>query len=135
MDTSFTPEELAFQDEVRQFIADNYPAELKAKTEKGVELEKEDFLKWHRILAKQGWVAPSWPEEWGGTNWTPAQKYIYSECMAEAGTVPILPFGISMVGPVIYTFASQEQKERFLPRIYNGEDWWCQGYSEPGGGV
>jgi len=134
MDTSFTPEELAFQDEVRQFIADNYPAELKAKTEKGVELEKEDFLKWHRILAKQGWVAPSWPEEWGGTNWTPAQKYIYSECLAEAGTVPVLPFGISMVGPVIYTFASQEQKERFLPRIYNGEDWWCQGYSEPGAG-
>ena len=134
MDTSFTPEELAFQDEVRQFIADNYPAELKAKTEKGVELDKEDFLKWHRILAKQGWVAPSWPEEWGGTNWTPAQKYIYSECLAEAGTVPILPFGISMVGPVIYTFASQEQKERFLPRIYNGEDWWCQGYSEPGAG-
>ncbi len=134
MDTSFSPEELAFRDEVRTFVAENYPEDIKAKMEAGVELTKEETLRWHQILAKKGWVAPGWPEEWGGTDWTPGQKFLFDQVCAEAGTPGILPFGISMVAPVIYTFGTDEQKQQHLPPIYNGDLWWCQGYSEPGSG-
>jgi hypothetical protein len=134
MDLAFTPEELAFRDEVRAFIADNYPASLRGKQDEGEELAKADFLAWHRILAAKGWVAPAWPKEYGGPGWTATQRYIFSEELARADTVPILPFGINMVGPVIYTFGTPEQKARFLPGILSGDDWWCQGYSEPGAG-
>jgi alkylation response protein AidB-like acyl-CoA dehydrogenase len=133
MNLEFTPEENAFRLEVRAFIEANYPAELRGKQEEG-DLGKEDFLSWHRILAKKGWVAPSWPQALGGTDWTSTQKYIFSEELARADTIGILPFGISMVGPVIYTFATDEQKAQHLPGIYNGDVWWCQGYSEPGAG-
>ncbi|MFN7174008.1 MAG: acyl-CoA dehydrogenase family protein [Thermaurantiacus tibetensis] len=134
MDLAFSPAERAFQEEVRAFIAENYPAELRGKQEEGEELAKEDYLKWHRILHAKGWVAPAWPKEYGGPGWTATQRYIFSEELARADTLPILPFGINMVGPVIYTFGTAEQKARFLPRILSGEDWWCQGYSEPGAG-
>jgi alkylation response protein AidB-like acyl-CoA dehydrogenase len=134
MNLDFAPEDLAFREEVRTFIAENYPAELRGKQDEGDELAKEDFLSWHKILAKKGWVAPSWPTAWGGTGWTPTQKYIWSEEQARADTLPVLPFGISMVSPVIYTFGSEEQKRRFLKPTYDGEIWWCQGYSEPGAG-
>jgi len=133
MDLNFTPQDEAFRHEVRTFIEENYPKDLHGKLRRD-QLEREDFLKWHKILAKKGWVAPSWPKEWGGTDWTITQKYIWNEENARAETTPLLPFGLSMVGPVIYTFANEAQKKRFLPRIYNGEDWWCQGYSEPGAG-
>ncbi len=134
MNLEFSADELAFQQEVRDFIAANYPADVRAKQDAGEELGKEDYLKWHRILFKQGWVAPAWPEEYGGPGWNPTQRFIFSEEIAAAECVQILPFGINMVGPVIYTFGTPEQKERFLPRILSGEDWWCQGYSEPGSG-
>ncbi len=134
MDLSFSAEDLAFRDEVRAFIAERYPAALRGKQDEGEELSKEDFLSWHRILAEKGWVAPAWPKEYGGPGWTATQRYIFSEELARADTIPILPFGINMVGPVIYTFGTAEQKARFLPRILSGEDWWCQGYSEPGAG-
>ncbi|MBI1188723.1 MAG: pimeloyl-CoA dehydrogenase large subunit [Alphaproteobacteria bacterium] len=133
MNLEFTPEELAFRDEVRAFIRDSFPAYLREKTSRD-QMAKEDFLAWHKILAEKGWVAPSWPTEWGGPGWTPTQKYIWNEECARAETTPILPFGIAMVAPVIMAFGTQAQKERFLPRIYNGDDWWCQGYSEPGAG-
>jgi alkylation response protein AidB-like acyl-CoA dehydrogenase len=133
MDLQFSPEDIAFRDEVRAFIAENYPAELRGKGGRE-DLSKEDYLAWHKILAKQGWVAPAWPKEYGGPGWNAVQRYIWSEELARAETVPILPFGINMVGPVIYTFGTPEQKARFLPRILSGEDWWCQGYSEPGAG-
>lgn len=133
MNLEFSAEELAFRDEVRAFIADNYPADLKGKASRE-DLDRDDFLKWHRILGKKGWVAPAWPTEYGGPGWTPTQRYIFAEELARAETVPILPFGVQMVGPVIYTFGTPEQKARFLPRILSGEDWWCQGYSEPGAG-
>ncbi|WP_116970936.1 acyl-CoA dehydrogenase family protein [Blastomonas sp. UPD001] len=123
-----------FRQSVRDFIADHYPAELRAKQDRGADLEREDFLAWHRLLAKQGWVAPSWPTEWGGPGWDKQQKLIFAEECALADTVEILPFGIDMLGPVVYTFGSHEQKNRFLPSILSGEDWWCQGYSEPGAG-
>jgi alkylation response protein AidB-like acyl-CoA dehydrogenase len=134
MDLEFSPEDLAFREEARAFIADNYPLALRGKQEEGEELAKEDFLSWHRVLAKKGWIAPAWPKEYGGPGWTTTQRFIWSEELARADTLPILPFGINMVGPVIYTFGTPEQKARFLPRILSGEDWWCQGYSEPGAG-
>jgi len=130
----FSPEDLAFQQEVRSFIAESYPATLRGKQDEGDELSKEDFLSWHKVLAKKGWVAPAWPVECGGTGWTPTQKYIWSEETARADCIRLMPFGLSMVGPVIYTFGTPEQKAKFLPRILSGEDWWCQGYSEPGSG-
>ncbi len=134
MDLDFSAEDKAFREEVRAFIADNYPAALRAKQDNEEAIGKDDYLAWHRILAKRGWSAPSWPVEWGGTGWTPTQKYIFSEEMAKADAIPVLPFGVNMVAPVIYTFGTREQKERFLPRIRDGIDWWCQGYSEPGAG-
>ncbi|WP_447754246.1 acyl-CoA dehydrogenase family protein [Sphingopyxis fribergensis] len=134
MDMEFSPEDLAFQQEVRQFIAENYPAELRGKQDEGEELAKEDFLAWHKVLYNKGWIAPAWPVEYGGTGWTPTQRFIFSEETARADCIRLLPFGLAMVGPVIYTFGTPEQKAYFLPRILSGEDWWCQGYSEPGSG-
>ena len=134
MDLSFSPQEEAFRQEVRSFIRDNLPANLKGKVRRGDLESKEDFLTWHRILYSRGWVAPAWPEDYGGPGWTVTQRYIFAEECAEAETPMILPFGIAMCGPVIYTFGNDAQKKKFLPRMLSGEDWWCQGYSEPGAG-
>ena len=134
MDMEFSADELAFRDEVRTFIAESYPEQLRGKQDEGEEMSKEDFLSWHKVLAKKGWVAPAWPVEYGGTGWTATQKYIWSEETARADCIRLMPFGLTMVGPVIYTFGTPEQKAQFLPRILSGEDWWCQGYSEPGAG-
>jgi alkylation response protein AidB-like acyl-CoA dehydrogenase len=134
MDLDFSPQDAAFRAEARAFIAENYPQALRDKQRDEEALSKEDYLSWHRILARKGWSAPSWPSEWGGTGWTPTQKYIWSEEQARADTIGILPFGVSMLGPVLYTFGTQAQKERFLPGIRDGLVWWCQGYSEPGAG-
>ena len=134
MNLDFSPEDAAFREEVRAFIAENYPKDLRAKQDSGEPLAKDDYLAWHKVLAKKGWVAPSWPKEFGGTDWTPTQKYIWSEEQARADTIAVLPFGVSLLAPVIYTFGTEEQKKQFLPGIYNGEVWWCQGYSEPGAG-
>jgi alkylation response protein AidB-like acyl-CoA dehydrogenase len=134
MNLEFSPEDLAFRDEVRAYIAEHYPERLRGKQVGDETFDKEDYLAWHRALAEKGWIAPSWPEAHGGTGWTPTQKYIFSEELARADTVPILPFGVSMVGPVIYTFGTPEQKAKFLPPTYKGDIWWCQGYSEPGAG-
>ena len=134
MNLDFSAEDLAFRDEVRAFIAESYPASLRGKQDEGDELAKEDFLSWHQALAKKGWVAPAWPVEYGGTGWSSTQRYIWSEETARADCIRLMPFGLAMVGPVIYTFGTPEQKAHFLPRILSGEDWWCQGYSEPGAG-
>ena len=133
MNLEFTAEELAFRDEVRKFIEDNAPPELEGVKDRE-NLTKEQFLAWHKILGEKGWSVPAWPVEYGGTGWTPTQRYIFKEEMARAGAIEPLPFGVSMVAPVIYTFGSQAQKDRFLPSIRSGEEWWCQGYSEPGAG-
>jgi len=134
MNLDFTPEENAFRDEVRAFIKENYPAALRKAQDEHRALTKDEYLMWHKVLAAKGWVAPGWPKELGGTGWTPTQKYIWSEETARADCLPILPFGMSMLAPVIYTFGTDEQKKKFLPDIYNGNVWWCQGYSEPGAG-
>ena len=134
MQLEFSPAEIAFQKEVRTFIAENYPENLRSVQDEGHDLSKEDFLSWHRILAKKGWIAPAWPVEYGGTGWTATERFSWSEELAAADCVGTMPFGLSMVGPVIYTFGTPEQKAKFLPGILSGDDWWCQGYSEPGAG-
>jgi len=134
MDLNYSPEELAFRDEARAWLAANLPRELKEKVERNAHLSKEDLLRWHRILAKKGWVAPAWPKEWGGTGWNVVQRYIFEEELGYAGSPPIIPFGVTMCAAVLLQFGSDAQKKRFLPRIYNGDDFWCQGYSEPGSG-
>ncbi len=134
MDLEFSDADLAFRAEVRAFIADNLPHELERKVERGMHLEKEDLAAWHKILFDKGWIAPAWPPEHGGAGWTPTQRYIFEEELAAGTTPPISPFGLQMVGPVIYSFGSEAQKARFLPPILSGQDWWCQGYSERGSG-
>ncbi|MFZ4759316.1 MAG: acyl-CoA dehydrogenase family protein [Burkholderiaceae bacterium] len=134
MDLNYSPEELAFRDEVRGWLESNLPADLRAKTAAGDHLNKDDLLRWHKILAKQGWVAPAWPEEWGGPGWDVTQRYIFEEECGLAGTPPIVAFGVTMCAQVLLKFGSPEQKQRHLPGIYNGDVFWVQGYSEPGSG-
>ncbi len=134
MDLNYSAEELSFRDEVRAWLQKNLPAELRDKVASYEHLTREDLLRWHRILAKQGWVAPAWPKEWGGTGWNVVQRYIFEEELGYVGSPPLIPFGLTMCAPVLLQFGTEEQKKRFLPRIYNGDDFWCQGYSEPGSG-
>ena len=134
MDLRFTPEELAFRDEVRTFMRTALPADIRSKLVEGRRLKKDDLVVWQRILNAKGWAVPHWPAEWGGRNWTPTQHYIFLEELQQAPAPPPLGFGVTMVGPVIIAFGSEAQKKRFLPRIANLDDWWCQGFSEPGSG-
>lgn len=134
MDLHYTDEDLAFRDQVRAFLDSHLPKDLQAKVLQHLRLNKDDFVRWHKILAAQGWVAPGWPVEFGGPGWTPVQRHIFEEECARAGTPRVMPFGIDMVAPVILAFGNQQQKDYFLPRILSCEDWWCQGYSEPGAG-
>jgi len=134
MDLNYSTEEVAFRDEVRGWLKANLPADLRDKMAGYEHLSKEDLLRWHRILARQGWVAPAWPKEWGGTGWNVVQRYIFEEELGYAGTPPLIPFGLTMCAAVLLQFGTEAQKKRFLPRIYNGDDFWCQGYSEPGSG-
>jgi alkylation response protein AidB-like acyl-CoA dehydrogenase len=134
MDLNYSADELAFRDEVRGWLRANLPADLREKGERYAHLSKDDLLRWHRILAEKGWVAPAWPKEWGGTGWNLVQRYLFEEELGYAGSPPLIPFGLSMCAPVLLRFGSEAQKQRFLPRIYRGEDFWCQGYSEPGSG-
>ncbi|HCE07229.1 MAG TPA: pimeloyl-CoA dehydrogenase large subunit [Oxalobacteraceae bacterium] len=134
MDLNYTADDLAFRDTVRTFLDANLPGDLKHKVLNHKRLNKEDFVRWHKIVAKQGWVGSGWPVEYGGTAWSPVQRHIWEEECARAGTPVILPFGVAMVAPVIMAFGNEAQKRYFLPRILNCDDWWCQGYSEPGSG-
>ena len=134
MDLNFSEQELSFRDEVRGWLSANLPDDLRSKVLDYQELSKEDLLRWHRTLAARGWVAPAWPVEWGGTGWSAVERYIFEEETAMAGAPPVVPFGITMCAQVLLRFGTEAQKKRFLPRIYNGDDFWCQGYSEPGSG-
>ncbi len=133
MDISFSAQDLEFQKEVREFFATSFTDDLKqrfavAKETKAVSIE------WQKILHAKGWIAPDWPKEYGGTGWTDVQKFIFDTERCAAGAPDVVPFGLRMVGPVIFSFGNDEQKQRFLPRILASDDWWCQGYSEPGAG-
>jgi pimeloyl-CoA dehydrogenase large subunit len=134
MDLRFTPEELAFRDEVRTFFRANLPNSIRTKLVEGKHLAKDDIITWQRTLNKKGWAVANWPVKWGGTDWTPVQQYIFQEELQLTPAPQPLGFGVTMVGPVIIAFGSEEQKRRYLPAIANLDVWWCQGFSEPGAG-
>jgi len=134
MNVNFSADELAFQEEVRTFFREKYPGDLRRKRDHGIELSREDTIRWQKILSEQGWAAVNWPVEYGGTGWSAIQKYIFANEIAEANAPDMVPFGVKMVAPVVYTFGDEAQKSRFLPDILQSNAWWCQGYSEPGSG-
>ena len=136
MDLTFSQADIDFQMEVRQWIEDNYPQEMRDRKKRspGGSLRKEDHVYWQQALHAKGWSAPGWPVEYGGPGFTPTQRYLFDLEMARAGTPHIVPFGLGMVAPVIMKFGTQEQKDKYLPDILASKVWWCQGYSEPGSG-
>ena len=134
MDLSYTPAEEAFRLEVRDYIAKNLPKRISDKVRLGKRLSKADMEEWHAILNRRGWLAVGWPKAYGGTGWTAVQKHIFEEEMNDAFAPRIIPFGLNMLAPVLMKYGSEEQKRHYLPRILDGTDWWCQGYSEPGAG-
>jgi hypothetical protein len=134
MDLTYSADELAFRDDVRAWLAANLPADIRDKVLTYRHLSREDIVRWHKILAAKGWSVPHWPREWGGTGWNLTQRYLYEEEFGLAGAPMLPPFGPVMCAAVLLKFGTPAQKERFLPRIRDGEDFWVQGYSEPGAG-
>ena len=134
MDLRFSAEELAFRDELRGFIRDNLPDDIRDKLRLGHPMKKPEIVRWQRILNKKGWAAYSWPKEWGGPGWTPVQRMMFLEENQLAPAPDMQVFNITMIGPVLIQFGTEEQKRRFLPRAADVDDWWCQGFSEPGAG-
>jgi len=126
----------AFRDEVRAWLSDHLTDELRdvATKSTSVFVDKPHTLKWQAILHKKGWVAPTWPKEFGGTGWSEAERHIFASECARAGAPSLSPMGLRMVAPAIMHYGTAEQKSWYLPRILSGEDYWCQGYSEPGSG-
>ncbi len=133
MYANFSESEQQFREEVRAFLRDNFDAELAARIDSH-DGYKAATIEWQKKRYDKGWVAPGWPVEYGGCGWSDTQKYIFDNELAAVGAPDVPPFGLKMVGPVIYTFGNDEQKQRFLPDILSGDAWWCQGYSEPGAG-
>lgn len=134
MDLNFTAEEELFRRDVRAFLADKLPARLSDKVAKGKHLSKSDMDEWHAILNARGWLANHWPVEYGGPGWNAVEKFIFEHECCLANAPRIVPFGVNMLGPVLIKYGSEAQKRHWLPRILDGTDWWCQGYSEPGAG-
>ncbi|WP_313625876.1 acyl-CoA dehydrogenase family protein [Achromobacter sp.] len=134
MNLTWTPQERQFRDEVRAFAAAKLPDDIRNKVLRHQRLERDDYVRWHNILADQGWGAPNWPVEYGGTGWNALQRLIFEVECFKAGAPRLLPFGLSMIGPVLMKYGNAEQKARLLPRMIRVQDWWCQGYSEPGSG-
>jgi len=136
MKLDFTREDENFREEVRSFLDEKLNSDLRAYARRmtSVYATKDIALEWQRILVKQGWAAPSWPTEYGGTDWSVAKRYIFDLEMARAGAPPLSPMGIGMCGPALIGHGSKAQKDYYLPRILSGEDFWCQGYSEPHAG-
>ncbi|WP_321938508.1 acyl-CoA dehydrogenase family protein [Paraburkholderia sp. J8-2] len=134
MDLKFTAEEEAFRSEVLAFLKERLPQRVANKVSNGRHLTRDDMAQWHAILHEKGWLANHWPKEYGGPGWSAVQKFIFENECAIAGAPRIVPFGVNMLGPVLIKYASEAQKRYWLPRILDGSDWWCQGYSEPGAG-
>jgi len=134
VDLAYSPEEIAFRDEVRAFVRGHLPADIASKVLEHRRLHKDDWVRWQTILYKKGWLAGHWPKQFGGCAWSPIQLHIFDEETAAAGAPRLIPFGLNMVAPVIMQFGSPWQKEHYLPKILSQEHWWCQGYSEPGSG-
>ncbi len=129
-----TAEDAKFRHEVKTFIRDSFPDELKRKAELGRSFSREEQIDWHKRLSEQGWLAPAWPVEYGGRDWPAHWRYILEDELAIAGCPPTLSFNINMIGPILIAQGTEEQRAKYLPRILSCEDWWCQGYSEPGSG-
>src|SRR5271165_1533174 len=134
MDLKFTPDQEAFRAQVRAFIEAELPADIRARSRLGKRMQKDDMTRWQKILDRHGWGAVMWPQRFGGSGWDVVQQHIFEEERADIGAPPQNAFSLRMLGPVLMTFANAAQQEYFLPRIIAGEDWWCQGYSEPGSG-
>jgi alkylation response protein AidB-like acyl-CoA dehydrogenase len=133
--TSSTTDEIAsFRQEVRDFVAAELPSDLRQRVLLGKALEKDDYIRWQKILYRRGWIAGHWPKHLGGCDWTPLQRWIFEEETTQAGAPWVVPFGINYVGPVIYTFGNEQQKQQHLPGILTSDVFWCQGYSEPNAG-
>lgn len=134
MDLKYTEQEQAFQQDVREFLQANYPADIQQKVAKGIALKKDDYVRWQKVLADKGWIAPGWPKEFGGPGWTPVEKYIFEEECGAANCLRTVSFGLVMLAPVLMQFGTDEQRKKYLSDIYNSDTWWCQGYSEPNAG-
>ena len=134
MNLTFTPEEQSFREEVKTFVATSLPPDIQHKVLNGLILDRDDYVRWQKILHAKGWSAPAWKKEFGGTGWNTVQQYIFEEECAAAGAPRTIPFGLKMVAPVIMQYGSPAQQQRFLPKILAADEWWCQGYSEPGAG-
>ncbi len=134
MELRLDDDDRAFRDQVRRGIRDNLPPDIRRRVETGKRLSKEDHVTWQKILYRLGWMAPHWPPEHGGPGWTPMQCYLFEEELDLAPTPRVIPFGIGMLGPVLMAFGNEAQQKRYLPRILSSDDWWCQGFSEPGSG-
>ncbi len=134
MNIDFSAAEQAFRLEVRSFVNQHLPAVIREKVASGRHLTRDEHLQWQRLLYERGWGAPGWPAEFGGPGWSPVEQYLFEEETMLGGAPRLVPFGLKMVAPVIINFGSRWQQERFLPKILSGEEWWCQGYSEPGSG-
>lgn len=134
MITGYSEEEDAFREEVEAFMAERLPSSLSEKVRLGHQVTKQETLEWHAVLNSVGWLAGEWPRDHGGSGWTKIQRVIFDIAAACAYAPRILPFGVHMLGPLLIKFGSEEQKAYWLPRILDGSDWWCQGYSEPGAG-
>ena len=133
MDTRFSAQDMAFRAELRAFLQQAWTPELAARIDDDASYAQA-IVEWQQQLFKRGWVAPGWPKAFGGCEWSPTQRYLYELERSDIGAPEVLPFGIKMVGPVIIKYGNAQQQARFLPRILRGDDWWCQGYSEPGAG-
>ena len=134
MDLRFSDADLAFQEEVRTFLKNNLPERVRDRSDRGLHPNKDDIVGWQKILHKQGWIAPNWPKEYGGKGWSLTRKYIYNREYNMSGAPPPMVFGLNLVGPVIYTFGNEAQKDKYLSDILESNTWWCQGYSEPNAG-
>ncbi|WP_276718679.1 acyl-CoA dehydrogenase family protein [Pseudooceanicola nitratireducens] len=134
MQLDLGPEELAFRDEVRAFFSTGIPESWRHSVRAGLRLKPEDLIAYQKRLADQGWGAPTWPKEHGGTGWSPLQLIIFWSEAARADAPHQFHQGLELIGPIIFTYGTEEQKAYYLPRIIQAEDWWCQGYSEPGAG-
>ena len=134
MDLNFTPDELAFRRQIRDWVTAHLPADIRTKVQQGLRLTRDDLQRWAKILGAQGWLGWGWPKAFGGPGWNAVQKHLFEEECALAGAPRVIPFGPVMVAPVIMAFGTPEQQQRFLPGIASGEVWWSQGYSEPDAG-